>query len=99
MTVAVTHNAARQRFEATVEGRQCMAEYQLRGDVVWMTQTSVPPAVGGRFVAAELVRVALVWAKEKGYKVEPACSYVEVYMQRHPETRTLLARRPTVLPY
>ena len=92
MIVAVTHNAARQCFEATVDGHVCMADYQLRGDVVWMTHTGVPPAVGGRGVAAELVRVALAWAEEKGYKVEPACSYVEVYMRRRPETRVLLAR-------
>ncbi len=92
MTVAVTHDAARQRFEATVDGQLCVADYQLRGNVVWMTHTGVPPAVGGRGIAAELVRVALAWADENGYKVEPACSYVETYMRRHPETLALLAR-------
>ena len=92
MTVAVTHNAARQRFEATVDGQLCVADYQLRGNVMWMTHTGVPPAVGGRGIAAGLVRVALEWADEKGYTVEPSCSYVEVYMRRHPETQKLLAR-------
>ena len=92
MTVVVTHNAARQRFEATVDGQLCVADYQLRGNVMWMTHTGVPPAVGGRGIAAELVRVALAWADEKGYAVEPSCSYVEVYMRRHPETLKLLAR-------
>jgi predicted GNAT family acetyltransferase len=92
MTVAVTHNTARQRFETTVDGQLCVADYQLRGDVVWMTHTGVPSAVGGRGIAAELVRVALAWAEDKGYKVEPACSYVEVYMRRHPQTQALLAR-------
>jgi uncharacterized protein len=92
MTVVVTHNAARQRFEATVDGQLCVADYQLRGNVMWMTHTGVPTAVGGRGIAAELVRVALAWAEEKGYTVEPSCSYVEVYMRRHPETLKLLAR-------
>ena len=69
-----------------------MADYQLRGNVVWMTHTGVPSAVGGRGIAAELVRVALAWAEDKGYTVEPACSYVEAYMRRHPETQALLAR-------
>ncbi len=91
MTVAVTHDAARQRFEATVEGHVCVADYQLRGNVMWMTHTGVPPAVGGRGVAAELVRVALEWAAQQGHRVEPACSYVEAYMRRHPETQSLLA--------
>ena len=92
MTVAVTHNAARQRFEATVDGHVCVADYQLRGKVMWMTHTGVPSAVGGRGVAAELVRVALAWAEEQGCTVAPSCSYVEVYMRRHPETQKLLAR-------
>ena len=92
MTVAVTHDTARQRFEATVDGHVCVADYQLRGKVMWMTHTGVPPAVGGRGIAAELVRVALAWAEDKGYTVEPSCSYVEVYMRRHPETQKLLAR-------
>ena len=91
MTVAVTHNEARQRFESTVDGQLCVADYELRGNVVWMTHTGVPSAVGGRGVAAELVRVALEWAARNDYKVEPACSYVQVYMRRHPETQKLLA--------
>ena len=92
MTVVVTHNAARQRFEATVEGRLCVADYQMRGDVMWMTHTGVPSAVGGRGIAAELVRVALDWAATQGHRVMPSCSYVDAYMQRHPETEKLRAR-------
>ncbi|MBW8759586.1 MAG: N-acetyltransferase [Burkholderiales bacterium] len=91
MNVAVSHNEARQRFEATVEGQLCVCDYQLRGDVVWMTHTGVPPAVGGRGIAAELVRVALAWADAKGYRVQPSCSYVDVYMRRHPQTQKLRA--------
>jgi len=92
MTVAVIHNEARQRFETTVDGQLCVADYQMHGNVMWMTHTGVPAAVGGRGIAAELVRVALAWAAEKGWTVEPACSYVEVYMRRHPHTLGLLAR-------
>jgi predicted GNAT family acetyltransferase len=92
MTVAVTHDEARQRFETIVDGQLCVADYQRRGDVLWMTHTVVPPAVGGRGVAAELVRVALAWAEAQGLRVEPACSYVEAYMRRHPQTQKLLAR-------
>jgi predicted GNAT family acetyltransferase len=91
MTVAVTHDAFRQRFEATVDGQLCVCDYQLRGDVMWMTHTGVPTAVGGRGIAAELVRVALEWADAKGLRVVPSCSYVDAYMRRHPETQRLRA--------
>ena len=92
MSVVVTHNASQHRFEATVDGQLCVADYQLRGNVMWMTYTGVPPALGGRGIAAELVRVALAWARAQGHVVEPSCSYVEVYMRRNPETQKLLAR-------
>jgi len=92
MTVVVTHNASRQRFEAAVDGQLCVCDYQLRGNVMWMTHTGVPTPVSGRGIAAELVRVALEWAEHKGYRVEPSCSYVEAYMRQHPETQKLLAR-------
>ena len=91
MTVAVTHNASRHRFEATVEGQLCVCDYQMRGNVMWMTHTGVPTAVGGRGIAAELVRVALEWAEAQGLKVVPSCSYVDVYMRRHPQTQKLRA--------
>jgi predicted GNAT family acetyltransferase len=92
MTATVAHNEERKRFETTVDGQLCVADYQLRGNVMWMTYTGVPSAVGGRGIAAELVRVALAWAEAQGHTVEPSCSYVEVYMRRHPETQKLLAR-------
>ena len=91
MNVAVTHNEARQRFEATVDGHVCVCDYQLRGNVMWMTHTGVPSPVGGRGIAAELVRVALAWADAQDHRVQPSCSYVDVYMRRHPETQKLRA--------
>jgi predicted GNAT family acetyltransferase len=91
MTVPVRHNAAQQRFEATVDGHLCVADYALRDGVVWMTHTEVPPQVGGRGIAAELVRAALAWAEREGLRVQPSCSYVAAYMRRNPETSRLLA--------
>ena len=39
--------------------------------------------------AAQLVEAGLRWAREQGLKVVPACSYVAVFLQRHPEWRDL----------
>jgi predicted GNAT family acetyltransferase len=90
-TVAVVHNAAQHRFEATVDGCLCVTDYLLRDGTMWMTHTVVPPAVGGRGIAAALVRVALEHARAQGWKVVPSCSYVATYMRRHPQTLDLLA--------
>ena len=88
---AVHHNAAQQRFECSVEDRLCVADYRLTGRVMQMTHTGVHPSLEGRGIAAALVAAALEHARSQGFKVDPLCSYVRVYMQRHPDTRSLQA--------
>ena len=86
----IRHNVAASRFEATVNGQLCVAGYQLVDGVMRMNHTEVPPALEGRGTAARLVQAAFEYAAASGLKVEPWCSYVRVYMKRHPESRALL---------
>lgn len=86
---AVTHNEAEQRFEARILGELAVCEYQLEGDRMVFTHTSVPPALRGRNVAAKLVRVALEHAKQRDLRVVATCSYVAAFIQRHPEFEAL----------
>jgi uncharacterized protein len=86
----VLHNRAASRFEATVEGQLCVAQYRIFGRVLMATHTGVPAPLRSRGIAAELVRALLDHARAQGLKVRPDCSYVEAYMQRHPETQDLL---------
>lgn len=88
--VNVIHNLHQSRFEATVDGLLCVADYQLDQGMMAMTHTVVPVALEGRGIAAAMVSAALAWAREQGYKVNPVCSYVRIYMKRHPETQDLL---------
>lgn len=90
MPIEVQHNAAAARFEATVEGQLCVAQYRVYGKVMMLTHTGVPLALRGRGIAALLVQAALDHARARGLKVRPDCSYAETYMQRHPETLDLL---------
>ena len=89
--VPVHHNPAASRFEATVDGLLCEASYRLDGRVMVMHHTGVPQALAGRGIAAQLVAAALDHARAQGWQVRPTCSYVAVYMRRHPETQDLLA--------
>ena len=88
--IAVSHNAAASRFEATVDGLLCRADYHLVDGVMRMTHTEVPRELAGRGIAGALVGAALAHAGEAGWQVEPWCSYVRTYMQRHPDTQRLL---------
>jgi uncharacterized protein len=89
--IHVQHNIDQQRFESHVDGVLCVADYQLSGEVMHMTHTEVPAALGGRGIAAALVEAAFAHARTANLKINPACSYVRLYMQRHPETQDLQA--------
>lgn len=85
LPLQVTHNEAASCFEATVDGLRCVAAYQRSPGVVDFNHTGVPQALEGRGIAAALVREALRWATTEGLAIRPSCSYVRVYLRRHPE--------------
>ena len=89
--VTVRHNPAEQRFEAEVEGLLSVADYTMREDQMVITHTFVPPDLRGRGIAEKLVRTALDHAQREELRVVPACSYVDVFIRRHPEFQPLLA--------
>ncbi len=90
--VQVTHNAAAHRYEAVVDGHLSVCEYELAGGKMVFTHTVVPPELRGRGIAEKLVRTALADARAVGRKVEPQCSYVAKFIERHTEYRDLLAQ-------
>lgn len=90
-SLQVQHDPRTQRFLASVDGVQAELDYECSAGVMRLTHTGVPSAIGGRGVAAELVRTALEHARAEGLKVVPACSYVAGYIKRHPEYEDLVA--------
>lgn len=87
--IDVRHNPQQQRFEATVEGHLNVADYVMNNGVLVMTHTAVHPSLQGRGIAAAIVSTALAYARDQGLRVDPACSYVAGYLQRHPEWAAL----------
>lgn len=89
----VRHDAAAQVFSVEIDGQRGVVDYILRDDVMTITHTRVPEAIGGRGVAAALVKAALDCARSNGWKVIPACSYAAAYIQRHSDYEVLLCDR------
>jgi predicted GNAT family acetyltransferase len=87
----VVHETAAARFKVLVGGQEAVADYVLQGGTMVLTHTYVPPGLRGRGLAERLVRAALEHARAGRFRVEPACSYVATFMDRHPEYRDLLA--------
>ena len=90
MPSEVCHESERQRFSTLEEGHEAELVYRLRDGAMVIDHTGVPPAIGGRGVAGRLVKAALDYARARGLRVVPACSYSAAYVQRHPEYADLV---------
>jgi predicted GNAT family acetyltransferase len=85
MTASVRNNRAKNRFELDVEGAVAFANYRLAPDTVIITHTETPRALRGRGIASALVEGALELIRADGLKVVAGCSFVQDYLQKHPE--------------
>lgn len=88
--VTVQHNPAQNCFETTIDGFRSVLEYERRNGEIVMTHTFVPGELRGRGVAEKLVRAALDYAQVEQHRVVPTCSYVDLFIRRHPEFQTLV---------
>jgi len=87
-------NEEESRFEASAGGGTATLRFRRLDDrTLDYASTVVPPEARGQGIAGKLVRYALDWAREKGYKVVPGCSYVEAWIARHPDYQDLVAER------
>lgn len=84
------HEPEQQRFTLPTTPVSVL-DYQLSDGRVVFTHTGVPSAYQGQGLAARLVDAGLQWARDQGLQVVPACSYVHLYLQRHPEWQHLVA--------
>lgn len=87
----VRDDSARQRYELETGDAVAFIDYRRDGRIVTMTHAEVPAALRGGGVGSALVKGALALVRARGEKVVPLCSFVELYMRRHPEVHDLLA--------
>lgn len=87
----IQHDAKTHRFNTVVDDVTGHVEYEIAGDVMTITHTIVPSAIGGRGIAGALVKAALDHARAEGLKVVPQCSYADTWMRRHPDYEALRA--------
>jgi len=86
----VVHNEAASRFEADIDGRLAVVDYERRGDVLYFTHTGTPVPYRGQGVAGKVTEAALAYAKAEGLQVVPVCSFTSAYLRRHPHYQSLL---------
>ena len=89
--IQVNDNAGAQRYEAFVDGEFAgFADYRRTGEVVVMPHTVVEPAHEGQGVGSALAQHALDDIRGQGLQVDPACSFIRVWIERHPDYADLV---------
>jgi predicted GNAT family acetyltransferase len=91
VSLDIAHDAARRRFEATVDGELCTLDYELANGVMTITHVRVPDAVSGRGIAASLTEAALATARAARWRVVAQCPYAAAFVKRHIAWNDILA--------
>jgi uncharacterized protein len=81
----VVHVPERSRFELTSGGETAVLEYEEGESDVALLHTVVPTALAGQGVGSRLAEAAVSWAREQRLEVVPVCSFVQSWLQRHPD--------------
>lgn len=93
MEYKVRHNQAESRFEVIIDNLESVIEYTINTNGnMEITHTGVPSELEGKGIAASLTKSLLNYARDNSYKVIPVCSYVAVYIERHPEYQDLVVK-------
>jgi predicted GNAT family acetyltransferase len=86
----VVNNTAKHRYELAVDGHIAATYYSIADDVITFVHTEVPPELGGKGIASQLIKGALDQVRAEGLKVIPQCPFVKAYIEKHPDYADLL---------
>ena len=79
----VLHDEAGHRFYISLpSGHEALLLYRREGSSLEFYHTYVPEQSRGKGLAEKVVEAGFRYAKEKGYKVIPTCSYVAAFVSR-----------------
>lgn len=85
--IKVQHDPAGLRFFVPLEGgAEAFLRYRWEGKTLNFYQTYVSPDARQKGLAEQIVEAGFLYAKEKGLRVIPSCSYVSAaFLRRRPE--------------
>ena len=79
------------RFTVRLDGKIAYLTFKKdEENQVVFDHTYVPEEYREQGIAGEIVKTGMEWAKKKGLKVVPACSYVEWWIGQNPEYNDII---------
>lgn len=79
------HLPEQSRFEVAEPAGTAVLSYLLGDGEVVLQHTVVPAELEGRGIGGVLARSALSWAASQHLAVVPECSFVQAFLDRHPD--------------
>ncbi len=81
----VLHHPKKGRFEIDLGKGRAVLEYRIEDNTIYFLHTEVPREYEGQGIGSRLARAGLDFARQNGYRIVAYCSFVDDYLQRHPE--------------
>lgn len=81
----IYHDALNQQFYTEVDGNRAYVSYAVCDNTFDIRRTFVPDEIGGRGIAATLVKEAYQYALTEQLKPIATCTYAAVWLTRHAE--------------
>jgi predicted GNAT family acetyltransferase len=85
------NNEAIHNFELFVNGHRAFIDYKIKDNKIYLIHTEVPAELKGMGVAEALVEKTFNYIEQHQLKMVPLCSYIQIFLKRHPEWNRLVA--------
>ena len=90
--MSIVHNTDKKLFTVDVDDDTAYLAYRQADEkTLEFFSTYVPDEFRGKGIAGRLARTALDYARDNGYRVQPTCSFVVSFLEKHREYSDILA--------
>ena len=92
MEISITHDEKIRRFSCSIEGHECVVDYDRREDIIDIHRTFVHADLRGKGIAEMLLKAISNYAMGKELSVVPTCSYAVLFYKRNKEYASILSK-------
>lgn len=92
MNYTLIDNKEKNRFEFHIGEQIATVAYFISNQEIYIPHVNVPKNLEGQGIASALVLSVLKNIEERNLKLIPICSFLIIYLKRHPEWKKLLVK-------
>lgn len=91
MNFNIKHDGKYNKFFTEVSGKESNLTYEKIADNIWDYKLMfVPKNLRGQGIAAKVIEFALNFARKNKIKIKPTCTFVNDYIETHPEFKDVV---------